>query len=444
MCDTPLCEMAKETYATSEVLSFCRFLHADRATIWLVILFLVLASSLRGQERVRTSSQGSSIEAYRRPPQTFFYLGPFQEELDGSFVVKYTDNVDLTKTDKISDLSFALGLGLDTTWVLTHLNQVEFSFAGQIINHFYGNGRNAINFAIAPNSKIEFKFEVSDLKFRLYDQFSYTQNPTTDPTATNTANLNSVSNTIGAAVDTDFNIAVLTLSADYSYNNQSGANSQDQASVGTTGSRQSFRAGPTLTFRFSPTILYGVNVEATRSSGDHSANVNSLNFGPFIKGKLSRDLEFDLAAGATLVKTNPPVSNGYYFSADVRYQITRYWQLLFSASHELIFTTGTGLVEQNLVRLGTELGLTRNTTISVSPFVNIGDVKSTLQNTSNIQGDYTQFGIEASLGWRPRKRWTASLTYDFIRLESGSGAAPGTTSGSYIQNTIALSLGYIF
>src|SRR6476660_6997302 len=302
MCDTPLCEMAKETHAPSEILSFCRFFHADRVTIWLIIVFLVLASSLRGQERVRTATEGSTIEAYRRAPQTFFYLGPFQEELDGSFQVKYTDNVDLTKPYKIYDLSFALGLGLDTTWVLTHLNQVEFSFAGQVINHFYGNGRNAINLAIAPNSKIEFKFEVSDLKFRLYDHFSYTQDPTTDPTATNTANLNSLTNTIGAAVDVDFNIAVLTLAADYSYNNQSGTNSQDQATLGTTGSRQSFRAGPTLTFRYSPTILYGVNLEATRSTGDHSANVNSLNFGPFIKGKLIRDFEFDLAAGATLVK----------------------------------------------------------------------------------------------------------------------------------------------
>src|ERR1700761_6978693 len=102
MCDTPLCEMAKETYATSEILSFCRFFHADRGSIWLVILFLVLASSLRAQERVRTAAVGSTIETYRRPPLTFFYLGPFQEELEGSFVVKYTDNVDLTKTNKIS------------------------------------------------------------------------------------------------------------------------------------------------------------------------------------------------------------------------------------------------------------------------------------------------------------------------------------------------------
>ena len=78
------------------------------------------------------------------------------------------------------------------------------------------------------------------LRVRLYDPFSYIQNPTTDPTATNTANLNSLTNTIGAVVDTDLNIAILSLSADYTYNNQSGTNVQGQTNPTTTGTRETF------------------------------------------------------------------------------------------------------------------------------------------------------------------------------------------------------------
>src|SRR5271166_2079207 len=294
---------------------------------------------------------------------------------------------------------------------------------------------------------LEFKFEVSDLQVRLYDSFSYVQNPASNPTATNTANLNSLTNTIGAAVDKDLNIAVLSLSADYTYNDQSGTNVQGQTSPTTTGTRESFRFGPSLTFRWSPTILYGVNAVATRSTSAGAANVNSFNVGPFINGKLSRDFEFDLAAGGSFVDTKPAIPSSYYFDLAIRYQITRHSQLLFSASHDLVFTTGTSLTEENLFKLGTQIDITRWISLTVSPFVNFGDVKTTTVgvNTGPNQGSYTQYGFEAGLSWKLRKRWSTGLSYDYVRRVSGATSGTGTTaSNNYIQNSIAFSISYAF
>jgi hypothetical protein len=118
----------------------------------------------------------------------------------------------------------------------------------------------------------------------------------------------------------------------------------------------------------------------------------------------------------------------------------------------LIFTTGTSLTEQNLIKAGTRLGITRFITLTVSPFVNFGDVKTTQASTIVTApnpgiGSYTQFGIEASLTWKPRYRWTTGLTYDFVRRESGAMSGTATTNGisnSYIQNTIAFSIDYAF
>jgi opacity protein-like surface antigen len=409
---------------------------------------LVLITSLPAQERVRTSVVQLPIQSYRQSPEAFFYLGPLQEVVSGSLGVQFTDNVNLSE-NKISDLSFSLGLGLETTWVISHLNQLQFTIGGQVTENFYGNGRNQLTFALDPNSKIEFKFQVADfLQFRFYDQFSYDQNPTTDPTATNTANLNSFTNTIGAGVDADLNFAILSLSGDYSYNSQSGTNVQGQNNPTTTGTRETVRFVPALTFRASPTILYGINGAVTRSTGSHAANVNSLNVGPFINGKLSREFEFDLAAGITLVDTKPSIPSTYYYNLAIRYQITRHWQLIFSGSHDLIFTTGTNLTEENLFRLGTRMNLTRFITFSVSPFINFGDVKTTALGVGNSgvnQGSYTLFGIEAGLDWNIRKRWSTGLTYNFVRRESGATFGTGTTaSNNYIQNTIAFSIGYKF
>jgi hypothetical protein len=441
--------MPREVHATSLGRHFRRLVQIGRAATCSIVFCLMFTTLLRAQERIRSVTEAPLIEAYHRSPEAFFYLGPFQESLQASAAVEYTDNVDLSENNKISDLSFSQALTLDTTWTISHLNQLEFAFGGELTEHFYGNGRNQTTFAVDPNSKLQFKFEFSNFKVTLYDNFSYTQNPTTDPTATNTANLNNLTDTIGIAVDTDLSVAILTLSGDVTYNNQSGTDVNNQETAQTTGSRETFRFGSALGFQLSPDITYGLNATASRSTGIHAANVNSLSFGPFIHGKLTRDFEFDFEIGGTLVGTKPPVDPSYYFSAAIRYRLQKHWQLFLSGSHELIFTTGTNLTEQNVFELGTRLDLTRTLGFSAAPFVNFGDVKTTdvgfANNTPESQGSYTQFGIEASLTWKLRKRWSTSLTYKYIRRESGATFFTGTNaSQNYIQNNIAFSIGYAF
>jgi hypothetical protein len=435
--------MPRESHAISAIVIICRILRGSRATLGWVIFCLIFPGWLHAQEPIRSAAPPALIQAYRRSPEAFFYFGPFQEVIIGSVTTQYTDNVNLTPTDKISNLSFSLGLGMDTTWVISHLNQLTFRFGGELTENFYGNGRNQLTVAIAPNSTIEFKFVVSDVQIRLFDNFSYTQNPTTNPNASNTANLNNLTNTIGAVVERDLNIALFSLAADYTYNNQSGQNSQGQANQGTTGTRESFRVGPSLTFRMTPEILYGVNATATRSTGENAANVNNLNFGPFMNGKLGKFLEFELALGGTLVSTTPAIDPTYYFSGSLRYQLNRRWQMLLSGSHELVFSTGTALTEQNLIRFGTQVGLTRAISFDISPFVNFGTVETTTVNSGIPTGPYTQLGIEAGLTWKPRKRWSTQLSYEYIRRESGS-SGPGAASDNYIQNTLSLSVNYAF
>jgi hypothetical protein len=423
--------------------SFRSFLDPRPPTIWCIILCLVFTASLRAQVPVRSYLEKLPIQSFQRSPEAFFYLGPFQEILTGSVGVQYNDNANLTQSDKVSDLSFTQTLTTDTTWVISHLDQLRLNLGGQVIENFYDNGRNQVTFAI-PGSEIEFKFPLTDrIQVRLFDDLSYTQNPTINPTATNTANANNFTNTFGAMVDADLNIAVLSLSADYTYNDQSGANAQGQTNAGTTGIRNSFRLGPTVTFRLSPTIVYGLNSSLTRTTASNAASVNSLSVGPFINGKLSREFEFDLSAGATFIDTKPAIPTTYYVLAAIRYQINRHWQLLFSASSDLIYTTSTDLTKETVFRLASRLDLTRFITFTASSYVNFGNVQTVTPGTTVSTGPYTLFGAEASLAWRPRKRWTTALTYDFTRRESGATSVPGT-SDNYTQNSITFSVSYVF
>ena len=97
-----------------------------------------------------------------------------------------------------------------------------------------------------------------------------------------------------------------------------------------------------------PTILYGIDAAATRSTGSNAANVNSFNLGPFINGKLSRELDFDLAGGGTLVDTKPSVPPLLLLRGDSVSDQPYTGKLLFSASHDLVFTTGTDLTEETM------------------------------------------------------------------------------------------------
>ena len=327
-----------------------------------------------------------------------------------------------------------LALGLNTTWTISHLNQLHFNFSGDVIQNFYSNGRTQLQFVISPGSEIAFRFAVSNVQVRLFDRISYAQNPTTDPTATNTSNLNNFTNTVGGVVDTDLNLAILSFLADYTYNSQSGTNVAGENNPGTSGTRNSIRAGTSVSFHWTPTLFYGIEATATRSTGSNSANVNNLAFGPFIRGKLGQLTNLDLAAGVSLYDTNAPISpTTYYFSGTIRHQVDPNLQLIVSALHDLAFSNSTNLTEETIFRVGTQLNLTRFITISASPFVDFGNGK-----TGTDQGPFTFFGVQATLGWKPHERWTAGLTYNFTRREADLNA------NTYIQNSLGFRINYAF
>jgi hypothetical protein len=444
-------KMFQDRCLISPLKRLLRWLRPHLITLSPAVLCLVYATALPAQERVRTAAAKLEIESFRRP-ETFFRLGPFEEELTGSTGFEFTDNSSLAQTGKLSRFSLLEGFDLLTRWRLSHINELEVKFGGRLREDFYGNGKNNVNFSIAPDSLVQFKFAVSDVQVRLYDHFSYTQEPTTNPTATNTAYLNSLTNTLGAEVREDFNLAIVSFSSDYTYNNQSGSNASGQSNPSTSGTRNTFRVGSSVAFRWTPTVLYGIETTLTRSTGSSggsttgasttgaSANINSLNIGPFVRGRLSRLTDFDLAAGAILVDTKPSFAPTYYLSAVVRHQFNPNLRLILSGSHDLVFSTGTDLVEESVFRAVTEFNLTRFITFTAAPSLLLGDARATPHRTNfqNVQGNFKDYVFEASVGWKPRRHLTTAITYDFRRRDATSAG------GSYSQNTISFGINYVF
>jgi hypothetical protein len=412
-----------------------------------VVPCLVPITAAQAQERIRSAARELEIQEFRKP-ETFVRLGPFQEELTGFTGIDITDNSNIVHTGKISRVSIFEGFSLNTIWTLSHINQLEFNFGGRLREDFYGNGTSNVNFSIAPDSLLQFKFAIDDVQVRLYDNFSYTQDPTTNPVAANTTYLNSFNNIIGGEVKKDLNRAVFTLSGDYSYNNESGTNAQGQTAGSTSGTRNTFRVGSSLGFRWSPTFLYGIETSLSRTSGSSrgvrgvSSNVNSINLGPFIRGEITRLTDFDFGVGATLLDAKPSVPPTCYFLAVLRHQFNRNFQLILSGSHELIFTTGADITEEYVFQAATQLNLTRFITFTANPNLILGDSRIA-PNQVNFQngtigGNFKEYAIGASLRWKPRRHLSAAVSYDFRRRDAE------VANGSYSQNRILFEINYVF
>jgi hypothetical protein len=427
----------KDDWIQSRVILLSRSLGATIIAIVATILSLISIDPLRAQERVRTAPGRLAIESFRNP-EAFFRIGPLQEELIGNMGLEYTDNSGLTNTDKISRLRVSQGLDLNSILIFSHFSSLRFDFAGQLYEDFYGNGRDILDFSI-PSALLQFQFPIWDFQVRLYDQFSYVQNPTVNPTATNTSNLNSLTNVIGAEAATDWHLVVFSLKGDYTYNDQSGSTAQGVTNPSTSGISNSYRLTPSVGFHFNPLVLYGINASLTRTEGSGGGNtsgttrVSSLNVGPFFRGQLSRLTDVDLEAGVSLFDTQPSIAPTYYYSVVIRHQLIRNLQFIFSSSHDLVLTTGTDLTEETTFRLGAQVNLTRFITFVGAPLYNFGDEK-----TGPRQGNFKQYGVQLGLSWRPHRRWLTGISYNFIR-RNGIDA-----QDSYLQNTVTFVITYRF
>jgi hypothetical protein len=440
--------MLKNRRETCLVTHFLRVLDSRLLTFVVPVAFFFLQTvglqaqdyAFSSQERLRTAAGRLKIQSFRKP-EAFFTIGPLQEELIGSAGIEFDDNSNLAHTGKISRLRFYEALTLNTTWVLSELNRIEFAFGGSLNEDFYGNGNSSVNVGIAPDSLVQFQFAAGDFLFHVYDRFSYIQDPTSDATTANTTYLNNLTNTIGAKVDADFNLAILSLSADYTYNNRSGSNPEGGTSSNASGDRNTFRVSPAIAFRLSPTMLYGLEATLTRATGSTttgtvgSANINSLSIGPFLRGALSRLTDIDFGVGANLLDAKPSVGPDYYFSAVLRHQFSPNLQLILSASHDILFTTGTDLTEETILQGGLQFKLTRFITFSSNSYVSFSKdlTGSTASSTTS-----RQYGAAATLTWTPRRHLSAILGYNFTRRDAD------TAVDSYSKNRILFQINYTF
>ena len=393
------------------------------------IIPLGLPPATQAQQSVRTPEL-PLFHTFRTNTQDsdLINLGPFHGEASIDVGYEFNSNAAVNNQAPVSLNEVYEDLDVNMNWIISPLNRVNLQVDGRLEENGYSNGSNELNVAISPGSQIRLDAQIGDVTLEAFEEFSLVQDPVVDPTATGVTNLERLTNTVGLLAFAPLYRAEVGLEFDYTYSDD--LSSQPEF---TSLSRNSLRLGGTVGFELSPLLSYGAEASATSNTGPGSDDVRSFSFGPFLRGRLTRLIDVDLGAGINLVDAPGTGPVLYYVSLQVRYQMSRLVQCLIGFSHDLNFSSGLDLTENNNFNLKAQFQLSRVWTVSVGPFVNVGRALTGIN-----AGSYTQYGVDTASVFLLSKRVSMNAEYRFAERNGDE------TEGSYIQHLVSFSLKYAF
>ena len=391
------------------------------------------ATAVRAQETVRYSLSRQLLTTPRPVIQpSFFALGPFTTQLDAALGVSFDDNAGLTKTDTHSELVFDQSLGLNMGWVISHLNELGFRFGGSISEVVGGApGERTFRFAIDPTSRIELRLFIGDFLIRFHNYLGYVQDPTQNPAVSGLTTLNQLTNTVGIGVDWDLTRLVLSAGLDYSYSMNLGVGGSGSSAL-----RSTLRPSASAAFALTPTMTTGLETAYSASFGAGNNDIDAYTVGPFLRGKLTRFITLDLAAGVYIVSAPGADSPDYYLSLNISHQLTRLLLYRASFSRDLSLSGGDSLAQNNNFTLEIDYLLRRNLTLGTTGEINFGKVIISNPNLGVFPGSYVQYTASVQLTWKLSRRFTTSLAYRFVDRNA--------EQGSYKQNRVDFSFNYAY
>lgn len=400
-----------------------------------LLLFLAPIMPSFAQESLRSPILRPSNAGFRPGEGHFLRIGPFGGTVTGSAGVGFNDNYNVTESNKISDFYTFQELDFDLSWVMTRLNRIDFRMGAQLEQDFLSNGHSGLHLSIAPESNLQFQFQVADVRFQLFDRVSYANDPISDPTISGTSNLNRFSNTAGTIIDWILHKATVETGFLWTYTDESTAGrlvTSANSTAAVSGVRNDYRIPTSIIFNFSPTVFYGVDTTLIKSTAPGFSDANAINVGGFVRGRLTRLVDVTFHAGAYYIDAGsvPPVN--WDLNITVRDQINRDLQAYASFVRDIQFGVGNQLNELNEFNFGASYNLTRNWSVSGSPFVNFGR-----QFGVNAE-HFDQYGFRVETDLKLSKRWTGAVAYRLVRRDSN------LVNRSYTQNQITCSLNYAF
>jgi hypothetical protein len=388
------------------------------------------------------------VDEFAREEDYNFRLGNVDFILAAGIGVEFNDNINLSDTDRLSDIILRPQLDLEGIWRISDTNRVRFGLGlgyAKYLNHDEFDSESVL---ISPTSAIAWTFKSGAFTITLRERLAYLEDPFDEPQISNVANYRRWENQAGIQVDWDAN-EFTRISFGYDrfdlWTTDELYESQDRG-VDTVYVRPSYQINPYFTV--------GLNMSV--SWVDYSQNLQGdalvYLIGPYILWKYNDYTDFYLEAGyqrgdfdgsvasvvdlATGELVEGPLdeedSSSYYVKLEVRHRPTENFRhkLSFSKTAELGF--GSNYYDLYHVEYTADWQIAENTSLSPTLFYEYYETSGAFSETGQ------RFGAGFGLNHILSEHLTLGLDYRFLWKDSD------IPNADYYQNLGLLSIYYKF
>jgi hypothetical protein len=407
---------------------------------------LGLASTAQGQEALRESLAGEQAARARKAAlenrDYNLKLGRLNLNFSSSFSAEYNDSISLSS---IPEDDFILRPGITTSGHLPVSDQNALSFSLGVGYLKYLDHTEFDRFQITPGTELAFDVFVDNFRFTVFDRFSYSIDPVTESTVTDSADLGGFSNLSGINAIWDLNRIVLT--AGYGHRIATSHASQFSNSDRTV-DLFLVRAG----YQVHGALTLGIESSLNLTDYDQPIFYDSTAFsiGPFAEWQVSEKIRALLRGGYVRHNFDAPPGIGsmedeatFYLTAVIDWTINQYVHAGFQLDHDAQASTDSNYRELLTARLHLRWNIIQNlglTTYGVyesgfqPEFVRINEGEVFFR----AEEDWERFGVGIALSYPLMRRLGASLSYRYYLRNSD------LAEREYRQNSVALGLTYRF
>jgi hypothetical protein len=422
-------QQSRSTGFRSGLKSYC----LANALVLLAVLLLVPPPAL-GQEAIRMSIAGSeAAEMEKKTGDLSYYnlaLGPVSLRFQAEMGFGFTDNVNYTSTNRVSDLALMPAMNMRAFWPISENNSLFFDTGIGYTTYLRTSSKDSLN--ITPDSNLTFRMYVGDFVINFHDRFSMTENVQQNPTGS--GSFVELENTTGVSADWDLNKLILSFGYDHdlvSYPN-SDFESSDHSS-------ELFNAQ--AAFELNPSSTAGLQAGGglTYYTQDSLSDNTHFSIGPFYQAQVTDYIKVTISAGyvsyffsSSGTATNISGQNGGYADLTLAHRVNRWLDYTVSGGRQFTSSVGTDLLDLYYANWEANWHVIRDVSLSTTFTYQHGNSSGGTVET------FDQFGAGMSLGYPITQKLAGSIRYNFWQKNSDVAVY------GYVQNMLVLDFTYGF
>lgn len=403
------------------------------------LALLCVPGIVRSQDAVRPSLAGEAASEARQQDITRIpynlLVGPVRFRVSATMGVEFNDNINLSQSDKQSDVIFRPQVNFDAIWPITQLNTLQFDIGMSYAVYAQHSSDDTNGVLISPGSRLAFDIFIGDFRINIHELPSLQQDPIAEVQLNNTADYGRFENTAGISVLWDLNKVLVTLAYDH-YNFVSTTSEFDYLN----------RNAEILAGTVSVAVASNTNVGIESNSVYSYYNQNVMNdsldaaIGGFVETQISSYLKLRAAAGYQWINFDDTGSvddssdlSSYYVNVLISNRLNANISQSVSAGHETQLGVNSNYITLTYVRYTTNWTIIRNTMISTEFFYEDG------QDSGGFIDEHLQrYGAAVSLGYQLTPHVTLGLRYQYTQKQSD------VAGRDYKQNRVSLDGTYSF